>query len=615
MLQWLRERYMRKIQFRLTVYFLLILLPLVVVSLYANIRSQSILLERTVERTEAALQSSMDYLEETLQNAEEVTTLISADAAVQQAMKKITPQLDAISYITFANLMKQFSTTASINHVISQVSLFHTSSEMLLTTNHGGKKVTNKAVLQSLRAMTANVGTGTAYIMPEVVLAPKVTFGETMKTDSISLIRAMDVNNPDREGNLLVISLSKQKLLEILETLLPSSDAQILLYTNKRELIASFGHEILPLSTTNTDVMLASNLEGDAQLSGIFSIVADSRFYKWRLQLLQAEDQMFQEINEIKWFTYLIIMLSMVLAVLIAWAVYLGIAAPIQRLWRGMNVVGSGNFNVRLENKRMDEIGFLTRSFNKMVEEQQNLIENHYEQQLRQANTELKFLQSQINPHFLYNTLDSIYWTAENYEATEISEMVLHLSRFFRLSLHKGRETFTVEETVDHIHHYIRIQQLRFLDSFEVIYAIELETKSIPVLKLLLQPLVENAILHGLESRDGGCLWIKSRLEQSFLVLTVQDNGAGIAEDRLVYIREQLERLSDFTVGPLTFLEENMSNIFGLRNVYARIKLFYGREAQLCIESTLGSGTMIEMYLPLEQCYAEHPLESKSREK
>ena len=121
-----------------------------------------------------------------------------------------------------------------------------------------------------------------------------------------------------------------------------------------------------------------------------------------------------------------------------------------------------GNLNTKLVNNRQDELGYLTDAFNQTAEQQRHLIHDIYEQQLRLTKTELKFLQSQINPHFLYNTLDSIYWAAKNYEAEEISEMVLNLSRFFRLSLSKGRETFTIEETFAHLNYYIRVQQLRF---------------------------------------------------------------------------------------------------------------------------------------------------------
>lgn len=599
---WLHQKYARKIQLRLTIYFLLILLPLVIVSLYVNFRSQSILLERTIETTKAALASSMDYIDVTLQNVEEISTLTTTDNEILKKINQVSPDLDALSYIMFSDVMKELAGITSINHMVSQVSLFHSGSHMLLTTNHGGKKLENKQVLDNLRNLASNYGTGIMYIMPDYQLSEETTFGAVMNTDSISLIRVMDLNNPSREPNLLIMSLNKKKLLDLIGSLLPSPNAQINLYTNKQELVVGTG------------IYGSKIVHMEESIPGVFTVKADSRHYKWTLKLYQSEKELFREINETRLFTYIIIGVSVILALLISWAVYSGIAYPIQRLWKGMNSFGSGNLNVRLENKRIDEIGYLTRTFNKMVEDQRNLIENHYEQQLRLANAELKFLQSQINPHFLYNTLDSIYWTAKNYEAAEISEMVLNLSRFFRLSLSKGRETFSVEETIEHLHFYIRVQQLRFLESFSVSYELQEESKSVHILKLLLQPLVENAILYGLESKTDGHLWISSRLEDAFLVLTVEDNGIGIEKERMDYIREQLDRLSDFSVGPFSFLEDNAQDVYGLRNVFSRIKLFYGNKAELSIDSTEGSGTTIELKLPLEHCQESfnlQPLKNK----
>ncbi|MFD0714485.1 sensor histidine kinase [Paenibacillus sp. GCM10027626] len=587
---WFHQKYASKVQIRLTIYFLLILLPLVIVSLYGNSRSQSILLEHTIERTKAALTSSMDYIDVTLKNIEELSTLTTTDNNLLKKLNQIGLNLEAKSYILFADVMKELTNLTSVNHMVSQVSLFHSKSTMLFTTDHGGKRIKDKQVLNHLRNLASSNGTGIMYIMPEYPLSENETFGSVMNTNSISLIRVMDLNNMDREPNLLVLSLNKNKLLDLMKSLLPSPEAQIYLYTNQQELVAGNG----------TYDPQGKGLK--ASVPGMFAVKVDSRHSKWTLLLLQQEKELFKEINATRVFTYLIIIVSVILALLISWAVYSGIASPIQRLWRGMKSVGSGNFNVRLENDRTDEIGHLTHAFNKMVEEQKNLIKNHYEQQLRLANTELKFLQSQINPHFLYNTLDSIYWTAINYDVLEISEMVLNLSRFFRLSLNKGRETFTVEETVTHLNYYIRVQQLRFLESFTVSYDLQEESKSIHVLKLLLQPLVENAILYGLEDKTDGRLQISSRSDHQYLILTVRDNGAGIPKERLAYIRELLDNLSDFNIGPLSFLESNVQEAFGLRNVFSRMKLFYGNEAELHLDSTEGSGTVVELRLPLEQC-------------
>lgn len=274
-----------------------------------------------------------------------------------------------------------------------------------------------------------------------------------------------------------------------------------------------------------------------------------------------------------------------------------------------MKRLSSGELNVNVDTKRRDEFGFLIQSFNKMAAVQKHLIEDHYEQQLRLKTTELKFLQSQINPHFLYNTLDSIYWMAKNYDADEISEMVMNLSKFFRLSLNKGRQVFTIEESVIHLHYYVRIQQIRFLDSFTVAYRISEDSRRVPILKLLLQPLVENAILHGMEGRsEGGSLIISSWIEQGSIVkISVEDNGPGIAEERLIYIREELAKMGARSVQALSQDEEHVKDLFGLRNVLSRMKLYYGRDADIDVNSEPGKGTVVTLSIPLDRCRLESP--------
>lgn len=594
MLAWLYRQYTRKIQMRLTIYFLLLLLPLVFVSLYVNFRSQAVLLKQAEERTRGALTSSMDYIDLSLQSVEELSTIVSTDDRMLRLIDNVGPKLNAQSYVNFAELLKQLSGLTSVNHLISHVSLFHAPSHMMLSTTQGGKRIESAQHRQELNEIAETKGTGIAYMTPDYPFPEGQTLGSVARTDSVSLVRTMDLNNPDREPNLLLISLNKTRLLDLIRSLLPSSGARIDLYTDEGKLVTSTGDKAKELKSESTAE------------PGEFMVRVTSRYSKWSLVLVQPKAELYKETNVPRFFTYIIIGVSALLAVLISWGVYSGIASPIQRLMRGMKSVGSGNFSIRLKEDRDDELGYLTHSFNRMVEEQQDLIKNYYEQKLRFAHTELKFLQSQINPHFLYNTLDSIYWTAKNYDADEITEMVLNLSSFFRLSLGKGKETFTVEETVTHLHYYIRVQQLRFMDSFTVRYELQEETRQIPLLKLVLQPLVENAIVHGLEACREGELVVASYLQGDDLVLEVRDNGKGIPRERLQYIRDELERLSASESGPYSYLEHGAKDLYGLRNVHSRIRIWYGSGAKLTIESRQGSGTIAALILPLDRCQDEY---------
>lgn len=587
MFRWIRDRFSQNIQTRLTGYFLLILLPLVIISLFAVERSRAILYEQAVERTEMALSSAMNHFDLALQNVEEISSLISGDLRMNELLNKNSTNFSPQSIVDFSYILDQLSDFVSVNRYVSHITVYHQASNMFISTHYGGKRLTGETQQEWLVEAARRNGTGISYVMSEYPVAEGVSFGQMTNTDSISLIRAMDLYNGERQSNLLVVSFSESKLLNIIKTLLPSENSRIALLNEKGEVVVETGR-------------VYEEEISDKEMT----VTIDSDYSTWRLELVQPKSELYKETDQLRLFTVAIIVLSVLLAIIISWVVYSGIASPVLKLARGMKRLSSGELNIHVDTKRKDEFGFLIQSFNKMAVVQKHLIEDHYEQQLRLTTTELKFLQSQINPHFLYNTLDSIYWTAKNYDADEISEMVMNLSKFFRLSLNKGRQVFTIEESITHLHYYLRIQQLRFMDNFTVDYQISEDSKRVPLLKLLLQPLVENAIIHGMEGKSsGGCLKISSCIEKgNTVVISVQDNGPGIGEERLRYIQHELTMMGSRSVPASSQDEENVKDLFGLRNVFSRMKLYYGREANLTVHSVSGEGTTVTISIPLDRC-------------
>lgn len=589
----IRNLFSRNIQVRLTCYFLLILVPLVTISIYAVERSQNILYDRTVERSQMALSSVMDYIDLTIQSAEQLSTLVATDPTLVRLLEQNGSELTPQSILDFMQILKQLNNVKSSNHIVQKISIYHEPSRTLLSTSYGARKLI-PGEQQWMKNTFDRIGTGILYQTADDdgINYLASSSSQTLFADDLSLVRAMDIYNQRRAPNMLVLTLNKNKLLAMMKTLLPSPNAYVSLYDQDGKLITEVG-----------DSATRAALTKNSSPSSDLSVTVQSKYSNWKMTMLQPKNEVFSETNTIQSYTYLIVSLSLLLAFVISWTVYKGIAAPIKQLAQGMKQMSVGKMNVRVDHKRRDELGFLTDAFNQMAENQKHLIEDHYEQQLRIAKTELKFLQSQINPHFLYNTLDSIYWTSKNYEADEIGEMVLNLSKFFRLSLNKGKEVFTVQESVEHLHYYVRIQQLKFLDSFDVVYDIEEATKPITILKLLLQPLVENAILHGMEGREqGGLLTVASRIEGDMLVLEVTDNGNGLTEERLHYVQTELERLRRRDFRLLSLIEEETMDLFGLRNVATRIRLYYGEQADLSISSRLGEGTSVRIRLPLDRC-------------
>jgi two-component system sensor histidine kinase YesM len=602
-MKWLRivqEKFRRSIQVRLTCYFIVILLPLIFFSLSANVRSQRILEQELGERTMSAMGSALEYVDLTLDSLKSLSTLISTDVNLTSKLKHSEKRLSPEAIIDFTQVMSQITNIRAVNPVLTEVTIFHGSSEMMISSRVGAlHRQQASSELWYAEVVQAN-GANVFYLPTRHEESLSGWADPVYNMDQIVLMRLMDLYSRDRGNNVLMLSIPKNKLLGYLVNLTPSESSTVYLFDDAGRMIvtnAPAEHRIAKADIPAQQVSIRE-MPGSSEKNMMLRV--ESPKSGWSLLLVQPEREIYKKSKPLQIFSYWIILISCLLAVWISWIIYSGIASPISSLVSGMRQLRLGNLDTRLTNNRQDELGYLTDAFNQTAEQQRHLIRDIYEQQLRLTKTELKFLQSQINPHFLYNTLDSIYWSAKNYEAEEISDMVLNLSRFFRLSLSKGRETFTVEETFNHLQYYIRVQQLRFVDQFTVDYRSSEETSGLYVLKLILQPLVENAILHGLEKKKGGGeLVISAELQGDRLILQVSDRGKGIDAVRMEQIRHALNRSS---VNDSYATSERNDEFFGLLNVKSRIKLYYGDTAEFIIESEEGKGTIACIDLPIERC-------------
>jgi two-component system sensor histidine kinase YesM len=223
-----------------------------------------------------------------------------------------------------------------------------------------------------------------------------------------------------------------------------------------------------------------------------------------------------------------------------------------------------------------------------MIQRISDLFETVKSEQKSLREAELELLQIQINPHFLYNTLDTIVWLAEAGRQKEVVATVGSLSEFFRSSLNQGKDIITIEEETLHFTCYLKIQQVRYQDilDYEITIPEDLGNSLIP--KITLQPLIENALYHGIKNkRGGGRIKVGGRLEESLCILTVEDNGIGMKEERLQEVTREINSKTG-----------NKKDCYGLYNVNERIQLKFGEEYGLRIHSVYGEGTKVEVYLP-----------------
>lgn len=270
--------------------------------------------------------------------------------------------------------------------------------------------------------------------------------------------------------------------------------------------------------------------------------------------------------------------LTLLISLLASYRISKSVSKPVKDLVHHMKKIEKGDFSERFQTDRTDEMGELMERYNKMAKRLDLLIRNMIESRDRLKKSEMKMLQSQINPHFLYNTLDTIKWMAKMGESEEVVTLITNLAKLLRISLEDAEEYQTVDMNLSWLKSYLEIQKARYDDdlTYEIHVEESLYERKIP--KLLLQPIVENAILHGLDGK--GKIVVSGYEEEKRIVFEVEDDGKGMEEDQ----RRKL-------------LSEHAGEGIGLLNVHKRIELYYGKGYGLEIKSKVNQGTKVRMVL------------------
>ncbi|RXZ84884.1 sensor histidine kinase [Paenibacillaceae bacterium] len=320
-------------------------------------------------------------------------------------------------------------------------------------------------------------------------------------------------------------------------------------------------------------------------------IVSDavSEITGWHSIVIQDRSKLVMELNNIGSATFSIMLGVCIISILFSWVIARVVTNPMKKLMHSMKALQIGDFSQRVEINGKDEIGRLGYLYNTMVERIKALIDDVYASSLKQREAELKALQSQINPHFLYNTLNMINWSAVQKGDKEISEMVVALSQVFRLSLNQGKESMELNQEIELVRHYLFLQKKRYLNRLHFEIEMDPDLKHFRLPKLLLQPLVENAVIYAIEQAEGtGNIYVKACREDGWVLLEVSDNGPGMP-------KEQVMRLQSSTsTGAARTHTEGMHSGMAIANIKERLVLFYG-EAVFNIMSKEGIGTRIQL--------------------
>ncbi len=357
-----------------------------------------------------------------------------------------------------------------------------------------------------------------------------------------------------------------------------------IIYHPKQNLInSSLLHENNRAAVTYEDGTHEETYEGEARMVTVRTV----GYTGWKIIHVTPTEEFFMSYHQMQFFTVIILLLTVILIFFANQFVSYLIGNPIKRLDDSVKDLEYGKLDLNIYIGGSYEIRHLGRTITSMVRRLHELMDEVVMEQEKKRKSEFDALQAQINPHFLYNTLDSIVWMVESERYQEAIFMVTALANLFRISLSKGKNIISIREEIEHAQNYLYIQKIRYKNRFQVDIDIAPEINECCTIKLIVQPLLENAIYHGVEYMDGeGEIKVRGYLRDGDVYIDVADNGLGIPEEALDYVLTDENR------------EHKKGSGIGLSNVHQRIQLYFGKAYGLEIESILDEGTTIHIHLP-----------------
>lgn len=409
----------------------------------------------------------------------------------------------------------------------------------------------------------------------------------------ISLSRAVEVTDEGKATQaLLLINLNYMYFEEIFSNVnlgnggyvyLTNDRGDIIWHPKQNEIYSGRFKEDNKYAATLKDGITVENLRG----KNITLNVRTIGYTGWKLVGVTPSAALGVDGIKFRFFVLFVADLFLFLLAMINAFISDKISNPIKRLDGSVREIESGNLDVEIVPSGSYEVEHLGKSIKNMLGRIKVLMSDLVAEHNAKRKSEFDTLQSQINPHFLYNTLDIIVWMIENENSDKAVNIVTALAKFFRISLSKGKNIITVKDEVEHVRNYLMIQNMRFKNRFEYSIDVDEEVLSYSSLKLMLQPLVENAIYHGMEFMDGdGEIDVKVFKEDDSLYFTITDNGLGMSEDMVETLLSK------------DFVPSKKGSGIGVKNVNERIKLYFGSEYGLKVESEPDEGTKITIHLP-----------------
>lgn len=566
---------------------LLTLIPMIIVSSIVYKVSVYKLEERAEEQASSTIQIGNQYIQNLYVDTKDILNVIIANPEIQ----KIINQTSINDYTYISSIDSTRSVVSSIIQNKPYITSF-----VLYSSNHElnkkffktdntyinrdrGKEIYNKLIEKD-----------TLYWWNNRNL-------NDFRQDSNSIVVGRVVRNMKKNNEpsgFLLLEIEKSSFFKGID-FLNTKDSHFFVMDNNQELVYD---QSIPDGVTVDEPSNLSKINIDEKDSSSFNVAFNGEQYMvlyqpisnipWKIIYLTKSSTFYSDASFMQRVTVFVFILTFILGSVLAYIFSKAVTSPLNQLF---SVIRENKFsNIELDYfDPNDEIGQIGVQYIKMSRQNKKLNEEIIEAVIKRKEAEIQVLQAQINPHFLYNTLDSINWLAVSHKQYKIGEMITHLGNFFRLSLSKGKDTISMKNELEHIMAYIKLQKFRFNDSFDVIVEIEEDIlMKFYIPKLTLQPIVENAIYHGMKEKNGvGTIMITAEEIQNGIRILVTDDGIGIKKAKLDMLNQSIEKE-----------KKGGLQIYGLKNVHDRLRLKYGKPFGICIESEYSYYTTVTIMVP-----------------
>lgn len=601
------------IRYKLIIMFLLIsILPSIGLGLLIDYTVERIIGKQVNENTLQLIGKVNKSLEFYVSNMQNMTYLIAFDPGVQQFLQGKDSSGSQAERENSVYAMRKF--LQGFTTLYSEVA-------GVMVVNSKGEYISNELYARSSQPLTeeswfkeAVASKGIYKILGKPGHRNITSHANYKEDEVISVVRAVLNPNTQEVEGVVLIDLKLRVIAEAVKDVRLGKTGYLLVIDHDG------GHIYSPAKPIIRDIPKQWVMEGS---SGNFSktvegeklqiIYRKSSFTDWTTVGVFSSKESALEVQEIRFYVITFVFFLCLLS--IAAAIYLAhsMSRPINQLMSFMQKAENGDLTIRYWGEREDEVGKLGRSFNTMLAQMNKLLSLTELQGRQKREAELRSLQAHIKPHFLYNTLDTIHWMARKKGAEDVAEVVQSLSKLFRIGLSKGNDIIPFTDEIEHIQSYLVIQKTRYKEKLNYTLDISPEVQQLYVIKLVLQPIVENAIYHGIKERRGpGHIAIKAYAAEDTLLLSISDDGVGMSPGKL----EQLRKLLESTVATPKLSEHDLKELkehqegdnfkktkeqqgYGVLNVQARIQLTFGERYGMSMESAEGKGTTVTITLPI----------------